>query len=57
LGIGVGRDELHPFDTGLHHVLHRIAATAPDPDHLDDRILRIGIYQIKHCSSSSMPLG
>ena len=43
LGVGVDRDELDALEPGVDHPVHRIDATAPDADHLDDReiILRI----------------
>ena len=37
LGIGIGADELHPFDAALDHVIDGIAAAATDADDLYDR--------------------
>jgi hypothetical protein len=39
LGIGVGTDKIHAVDVLFAHVLHGIAATAADTDHLDNRTL------------------
>ena len=32
LAVGVGADELHAFDTGLHHLIDGVATTTTDTD-------------------------
>jgi hypothetical protein len=44
LGIGIGADELHTLDVGLHHVLHGVAAAAADTDDLDHCVLTVCIH-------------
>ena len=53
LGIGVGRDEFHALHALGNHVGNGVTAAAAHPDDLNDRVLRLAIYQFKHCSSST----
>ena len=54
LGIGIGADEIHPFDVGAEHVIDGVAAATADTDHLDYRVLTVCIHQFKHLPLSSL---
>lgn len=47
LGIGVGTDEIDAFQLRVDHVLHGVAAAAPNADDLDRRVLAIGVHQFE----------
>jgi hypothetical protein len=44
LGIGVGTDELHPFDVAVDHVLYGIPTAATDTDDLYNGSIARGIH-------------
>jgi cell division protein FtsA len=53
LGVGVGRDEFHALHTLRDHVGNGVTAAAAHANDLDDRVLRLAIYEFKHCTSST----
>jgi hypothetical protein len=53
LGIGIGSDEFHVFQTRYTHVVDGITAAATDADHFDDRAFLFTFIEFKHGLSSS----
>lgn len=52
LRVGVGGDEFHAIDVGVHHVRNRVATAAADADDLDHRVGSHLFDQFKMCHVS-----
>ena len=53
LGIGIGGDEFHAFQTCRAHVVDGVAAAATDADDLDDSAVLFTFIEFKHDLSPS----
>ena len=53
LSVGVGRDEFHALHALCDHMGNSVTAAAAHADDLDNRVLRLAIYQFKHGTSST----
>jgi hypothetical protein len=46
--VGIGDHEIHALNLAQRHLIHRVAATATDPDDTDYCTLALAIHQLEH---------